>query len=132
MYHKTLRMSALTMALVLVFQSGLLSPVTRDLSEQTADYLSAAVGATASIKPTEINILTAQVTALEQELQAREAAAVERDIAVNVGAGVANSNRTTFLLSAILFVLLVLIILNYVMDFVRSRSKPVKNHEQVA
>lgn len=122
-YHTLLRVSALTLALVLLFDSGLLSPVTKELSRSTQSYLASAVGATARVEPNEINTLTAQISARERELDAREAAINEREISVGLNtSGSTNSNDvSTFMLSILLFIILVLIVLNYVLDYIRAR-----------
>lgn len=123
-YHVLLRVSALTLALVLLFDSGLLSPLTKQLSHNTQDYLANAIGVQARVQPTELNQYTAQLTQYEQELNQREAAIEEREISVGLTTGVerqSNSDLSTYILSVILFILLVLIILNYVLDFVRDR-----------
>ena len=85
-YHTLLRISALTLALVLLFDSGLLSPVSKQLSQNTQQYLANAVGVGASVEPTELNSLTLQLTQRNQELDAREAALSEREISVGLNA----------------------------------------------
>ena len=122
MYHVLLRVSALTMSLVLLFVSGIVSPVTKQLSENTGQYLANVIGVGASVAPNEYNVITARLTEQEQALKAREAALFEREIAVNLNTETTSgSDRTTFLLSGILFILLVLIVLNYVLDYIRKR-----------
>mgnify|MGYP006286919631 CR=1 FL=1 len=124
-YHQLLRTLALTLALVLLFQSGLLSHTTARLSDNAQRYLANAVGVSVGVEPTELNQVTAALTKREQQLAAREEAVQQREIAVDLssGGGIA-ADRTTYLLSAILFILLVLIVLNYVLDFVRARREP--------
>ncbi len=133
-YHSLLRISSLTLAMVLVFQSGVVSPLTRQLANSTTEYLVAAVGATARVDPTVVNTLTAQVTELEQQLAAREGSNVERTIDAQVSGGAnTDGDRTTFILSIILFILLTLIIINYVLDFLRSRPvRTRRTHENMA
>ncbi len=123
-YHKILRISAVVMTLVLVFQSGILLPATAGLTLQTQDFVATAVGVSVGVKETELNRYTAALTEREQELAAREAAVADREISValNAGGGLTNQNTTTYLLSTILFILLVLIILNYVLDYLRLRE----------
>lgn len=123
-YHKLLRVALVVVACVLVFESGLFSDVTAHLSDSTEQYLANAVGVSVGVEPTELNEITAALTQREQQLAAREAAisAREREIDVSIsrGGGVAGDDVSTFILSAILFILLVLIVLNYVLDFVRA------------
>lgn len=122
MYHRLLRMSSLALALLLLFDSGLLSPVTRELSQNTQHYLAQSIGMYASVEPTEINQLTARLTERDRDLDAREAALKDRELSI----GLMDSNpssQSTFILSVLLFLLLVLIVLNYIFDFLRSRPR---------
>jgi len=120
-YHSLLRVSSLTVALVLVFQSGLISPATHDLSVSTQNYLASAIGIQASVTPNELNQLTAELTAQKRNLDEREAALGEREISVGLNSNTSDS-LTTFVLSAILFLLLLLILLNYVLDYLRQNK----------
>jgi hypothetical protein len=128
-YHRFLRVAAVVCAVVLLFESGLLRDSTKDLSAQTHLYLANAIGINASVPKTELNQLTAQITQKEQELQAREAALKEREIEVVLSSGVSTTDTTTYIMASILFILLVLIILNYTLDYLRMRelqdTKPV-------
>ncbi len=119
LYHSLLKIFAVVLAVVLVFDSGLLFPVTKQISTDTGQYLANSVGVTVGVAPTEVNQLTARITELEGQLEE----ANERQIAVNLNTedGV-SVDRSTFVLSAILFILLVLIVLNYALDFVRMRT----------
>lgn len=123
LYRISLRILGLTLACVLAFESGLFSPVTKQLSDDTRLYLANAVGMFASIEPNELNVITARLTERERELDAREREIAAREM--DTGAG---SSTTTFLLSAFLFILLVLIVLNYVLDYLRARQE--EYHEQ--
>ena len=122
-YHIALRISTLTLALVLVFESGLLSPITKQLANQTEDYVASVVGATASVAPNELNTITAALTERETELNAREAAIAEREISVSINEGGSATvpDYGTYILSVLLFILLVLITLNYALDYARQR-----------
>lgn len=115
LYHMLLRTSALTLALVLLFQSGIVIPFTKELARDTGSYLASAVGVNASIAPTETNILALQLQQRDQELQ-------QREIAVSLKEANKNPDVVTFILSIALFVLLVLILLNYVLDFMRTKT----------
>jgi hypothetical protein len=117
LYHRFLRVAALVLALVLVFDSGLILPVTERLSTNAGLHLASVVGVSVGVSPTEVNQLTAKITELETELEAKE-----RLIAVNIE----RNNGTpfdfsTFVLSTILFVLLLLIVLNYFLDYKNAR-----------
>lgn len=122
-YHSILRIGALTLALVLLFVSGILSPLTKSLTVNTGQYLASAVGASASVKPTEINQITAALTEQKTELDKREAAIKEREIAIGLSADEVEEKAdfSSFVLSILLFVILVLMILNYVLDYQRWR-----------
>ncbi len=123
-YHSLLRIATGVVAVVLVFQSGLVSDTTAKLADNTELYLANAVGISVGVAPTELNQVTAALTARERELEARELALAEREIAVGIdGGGVAQRDTSTFILATILFILLVLIILNYALDYARSRER---------
>jgi hypothetical protein len=121
MYHRVLRVSAVVCALVLLFESGLVSSSTIALSQNTHLYLANAVGMSTSVEPTELNTLTAELTAQKRLLDQREMEIKEREIEIGLKPGASN-DKAVYILASILFVLLVLIILNYVLDFLRSRE----------
>jgi hypothetical protein len=124
MYHRVLRVSAVVCACVLLFESGLIIEGTRQVSLDTHAYLANVVGMSASVEPTELNSLTSELTQQKLALDAREAAIRDREIEVGLAPGEATSNeRAIYILSGILFVLLVLIILNYVLDYLRLREQ---------
>lgn len=118
-YHKILRTSAVVVAFVLAFESGAISKDTRALSLSTHSYLAQVVGMSAAVNPNELNVLTAEITALESELarREREIDARARDNAL------ANSPYTIYILSAILVLQLALIVANYAFDFYRERKR---------
>lgn len=123
-YHSVLRMASLVAAFVLVFDSGLIAPATRSLSDNAQQYVATVVGVTASVEETELNRMTAAITEKELALDAREQAIVEREIALEQNSAVAASGDvSTYLLSIILFILLALILLNYGLDFARYRKQ---------
>ncbi len=132
MYHIILRTTALTLALVLLFDSGVLAPVTKEISNQTQSYLASAIGMTASVQPTELNQYTAQLAQREKLLTEREAEVAAREIAVNLAESGAQKDYSTYILSVLLFILLVLIVLNYVLDYIRQREGNAHHHEKVA
>jgi hypothetical protein len=103
-----------------VFDSGLVSEKTELLSRGAQEYVASAVGVKVGVAPNDINVLTARITELESELAARDR---NIDVSINRGEGESKSavDTSTFILSVILFILLVLIVMNYVLDYVRSR-----------
>jgi len=123
-YSSFLRISALVTALVLVFDSGILLPVTSQLSDATILYVaSIGVGASASVPESEINALSAQIAERQRVLDAKEAELNEREIATrSFNVSGTTENLSTYVLSTILFILTVLIVLNYAMDWTRVRS----------
>ncbi len=121
-YHRVLRVFSIVCAIALVFQSGLLSESTAQISNGTQAYLANAIGISAAVQPTELNQYTAALTQKERDLNAREAALSEREISVNLSGGSLNGDRTTYILASVLFIMLILIVLNYALDFLRSRE----------
>ncbi len=122
-YHKILRISSVVMALVLLFQAGLLSETTARMAYGTQVYMANSVGVFVGVAPTELNQLTAEITAQKLALDAREQALAEREIEVGLeGGGSMNQLTTTYILSGVLFILIVLILINYVLDFIRARD----------
>lgn len=131
LYHTVLRTSAVTLSLVLLFVSGVVTPVTKQLSEDTGAYLASAIGMYASVEPNGINEITAALTAKESDLAAREAALKERELALGLTTGEQpTADYTTFILTVIVFILVVLMVLNYVLDYLRARR--VYRYGQVA
>lgn len=128
-YHSVLRSGAGVLALVLLFDSGLIAPVTKELSHETQRYLATGIGIHAGVEPTELNQITAALTAKEQELAAREQALNEREISVDLARSSSDQNTSTYVLSALLFILLLLILLNYALDFYRARPLPRVQYE---
>ncbi len=85
-------------------------------------YLSSVgAGMFASVPPNEINTLTAQIAEQQRTLDAREAALREREIATR-DYDTSSPDYSTYILSIILFILTLLIVFNYVMDWNRVRS----------
>lgn len=119
-YHSLLRIALLVCAFTLVFDSGLLSEATQKLSLNAQQYVAAAVGVRVGVAQNDVNVLTARITELETELARKD-----REINVNLDTSAAPTgpNTSTFVLSAILFILLVLIVLNYILDYLRSRRE---------
>lgn len=127
-YHRVLRVSAFVIAFVLMFESGILSPVSKELADNAIMYVASSVtGVYASIAPTELNTITAALTAKQKELDNREALLNARTIAGRDFSSNSGNSTTTYILSLILFILTVLILLNYAMDWSRMRSL---NHER--
>lgn len=122
MYHRVLRVGAVVCALMLLFESGLVSDSTALMALNTRVYLANSVGASASVEPTELNMMTAELTAQKKRLDDREDSLNQREIDVNLNASGERSQTATYVLASILFLLLILIVLNYGLDFVRARE----------
>lgn len=121
-YHKILRILVVVGACVLVFQSGLIIPQTAELAGVTQRQVASVVGMNARVEPTELNQYTAALTAKERELAEREAAITEREISLSRQGVSSSDSYSTFILSAILFIFLVLLVLNYTLDYLRARE----------
>ncbi len=123
-YHKVLRVSATVFAAVLLFQSGFFVPVTTQLSDRTGQYLANAVGVYVGVPENDANRLTTRIAELEAQVGAQDMQLRERDLNTGLTTGFGGSSTATYVLSGILFIMLVLIVLNYVLDFYRSRQEP--------
>jgi hypothetical protein len=121
-YHKVLRVSLVVCTFLLLFESGFVNESTRQLSIGTHGYLANVVGASASVAPTELNSLTAEITAQKLALMQRESAIREREIEIGLTAGESANQTTTYVLAGMLALLLALIILNYILDYLRLRE----------
>ncbi len=132
LYHKSLRTSVVVAAFLLVFQSGVFSSTTGTITRDTVDQLASVIGMSASVLPNEQNTINAQ-------LEEKRIALEEREIAVSLRERDAGKGElSTLVLSFIVFVLLLLMIVNYMLDFARMRTLrdrkdvPQINYEKVA
>lgn len=126
-YHKLLRISSAVVAAVLLFQAGFVSSTTALMARGTQDYMANAVGVFVGVAPTDLNQITAEITAQKFALDSREQELTEREIAIGLTPGARSTqSTTTFILSGILFILLVLIILNYALDYLRAKEERLK------
>jgi len=124
LYHKILRVALIVTALVLVFDSGLIATSTKQLSNGTQSYMANVIGIGASVAPTELNLLTAELTAKQRELELREAVLRDREIAIGIiSNGTESRDYSTYIIAGILFILLVLILLNYTLDYLRMTDR---------
>ena len=122
-YHKLLRISAVVLAVALVFQSGLFSNTTALMATQTQFYLANSVGVFVGVEPTELNTITAGLTAKELALNTRESELKQREIAVGIDKGGASTrDMTTFVMGLVLFIVVLLLVLNYSLDYLRYRD----------
>jgi hypothetical protein len=122
-YHRILRISSLVCAVALVFESGVLSESHARVSMGTHAYLASAIGMSVSVQPTELSQYTAELTTIERDLATREASLREREISIGLTSGSQNNDTATYVLASILFILLVLILLNYALDYLRVREE---------
>lgn len=131
-YHKTLRVSVVVFAAVLLFVSGFFSPLTAQLSNRTTNYLASAVGVYVGVPENDTNRLTTRIAELEAQVVDQNTQLRERDLATGLRDGFGGSQTTTYVLSGILFIMLVLIVLNYALDFYRSRQSAYDVKETVS
>lgn len=117
-YHQVLRTSLVVVAFMLVFDGGFVVPISKHLSDNTINYVANSVGVVAQIEPNEFNTLAAELAERERALSAREASLREIE-ARNFGTG-STFDISTYILSIILFLLTVLIVTNYVLDWRRA------------
>lgn len=122
LYHKLLRISSVVLAVALVFQSGLLSNTTAIMATQTQSYLANSVGVFVGVEPTELNTITAGLTEQKLALDARENELRQREIAVGIDQGGATRDVTTFVMGLVLFIVVLLLVLNYSLDYLRYRE----------
>jgi hypothetical protein len=122
MYHKCLRVTTVIVAFVLMFVSGVVTETSARLSLSTQSYLANAVGVFVGVPENDVNRLTTRIAELEAQVVARDEAIRERDLAIGLQNGAGSTDTATYVLSGILFILLVLIVLNYALDFVRYRQ----------
>lgn len=123
LYHKLLRVSGVVLAVALLFQAGLVSNATAIMATQTQSYLANSVGVFVGVEPTELNTITAGLTAKEFALDARERELAQREIAVGIDkGGGATQDMTTFIMGLVLFIVLLLLVLNYALDYLRYRE----------
>lgn len=124
LYRSVLRVSLVVMAVILVFQAGLVDDRTTVLFSETITQLSASVGMSVSVAPTEYNEITAELTKQQNLLAQREQQIAQREINLGLNAGESTASQTTtYVLASILFVQLLLIILNYGLDYLRAREQ---------
>lgn len=122
LYHKILRVTVCVAVCLLVFDSGIVAESTKSLSNNTQMFLANAVSVSVGVPKTEMNTLTAEITKLKEE----------RDLAIGLSANSITSDMSTFVLSVVTFILLVLVILNYALDFTRARDRYRKNERNIS
>ncbi len=127
LYHRSLRVSAVLIATLLVFDTGLFLPNTAKLAVFVHSQMASVVNINASVEETDISRMTSELTRQKTVLdqKEREIDARARD---TTNSSVVWSN---YILSAILLLLLMLITLNYVLDYIRARKRQ-SSYAQVA
>lgn len=106
-YHSVLRISALLLALALVFESGILSPATQSITHTAGVQLASIIEATTdgATYNEEARIL------------------IQKDNTSASGVSPSPLSEVTFLLATSLFILLLLIVLNYILSYLRDHEK---------
>lgn len=130
LYHKLLRVSALLLACVVGFQSSFFLQ-TSALSRSTTEYMASVVGMSAGVVPNELNLITSELTQQKRTLDERERALSEREIDAQAKDGSDSFRFSDFILSSILLLLVMLIVMNYLFDYLRARSE-LKTYAKVA
>jgi hypothetical protein len=120
LYESLLRVSLLTTAIVLVFDSGLVSPVTKHLSDNTVLYLAQTASVVAQVEKNEVNTLSEELRKRDEELDEREAQL--RTIEARIYGDGETVDYSTYVLSLILLILTVLVLMNYVLDWKRVQN----------
>jgi hypothetical protein len=115
-YHRTLRSSAVVVAVLFAFASGAVVPDTRVLTISTERYLANVVGVGASVPQNEFNTLATELAQRSDELEQRE-----REIDARARTQVFANPITMYTLIAILVLQLILIVTNYALDYRRAR-----------
>ncbi|HMA79117.1 MAG TPA: hypothetical protein VKP88_08470 [Candidatus Paceibacterota bacterium] len=127
MYHSVLRVSALTLTGTLLFVSGVLVPETKVITVETEQYLANAISASAGVAPNEYNVITAALTEQEAALDEREAVLAERELALGLSSTpqrtVWDAEMVTAINSVLLFIVVVLMVINYTLDFGYRRQR---------
>lgn len=121
LYHTTLLVSALCVAIVLLVQSGSMPWARFSLSSHARHYVASVMSVSAGVEATDLSLLTAELTKKNTELAQREAAVKAREIQAQAR-DQNPSSAPDYLLSSLLFLLLVLIVTNYIFDFIRARK----------
>jgi ABC-type multidrug transport system permease subunit len=81
----------------------------------------------ANVAPNEINTLTAEIAKQQELLNRREAELNEREIKARSFGSEEGTDYSIYIISAILFIIIVLLIVNYVLDFTRVRRYRYEN-----
>lgn len=127
LYHSALRVSALVLCGTLLFVSGSVVPQTQILTVETERYLANAVSASASVAPNEYNVITAALTEQQAELDERAARLSERELALGLRTDTSRSvwsgEQITAVNSVLLFIVVVLMVINYTLDFGYRRQR---------
>lgn len=106
-YHSVLRVSALLLALALVVQSGVISPETQTFSHLAGQQFATVIQATADpLSPSDQVAQIAQTESTEATTPTTQAI-----------------SQSTFLISGLLFIILLLIILNYILHHLRHKEQ---------
>lgn len=122
-YRKLLRSLGVLLAVLLVFDSGVLIPSTKTLSSNTQLYMANSVGIMAAVEPNEYNTITAALTAQKTDLDKRERALTERELEIGLkGSAEQSGDFSVFLLSIALFIVATLMVMNFAFDILRARK----------
>ena len=122
-YHRLLRISLLVSAIALVFESGLINQSTSYIAKGTHVYLANVINSPSQTVETKNNLYAIESSNEDKQSAALQEAAKEREVGPQASTEIIYNNRATYTLSIVVFMLLVLIILNYALDYIRSRRR---------
>lgn len=118
-YHKVLRVSALTVALMLVFESGMCSPVSKQFADNTIIMLASASTQVGIMNFSSNLNVAATLTARQNVIDTTNGNLSERSAPTRISVET-ESGYPTYVLSTILFLLVLLILMNYLFDWRRA------------
>jgi len=101
-YHSALRVLVVCFAAILVFESGVLSPATKTIAHLAGEQMASVIRVSTDVTPYSIQQVQTERT---------QTSTVPEPI-----------SKSTFLLSTLLFVLLLLLVLNYVLVHLRTKE----------
>lgn len=108
-YHSLLRISVLLFATILIFASGIFNSSTQIITRTTTQQFASVIQTT-----------TNQVIENNKEELSIQAEDIRETKITNTS--LQSIDKSIFLLSVVVFILLLLIILNYILDYLRSKE----------
>jgi hypothetical protein len=110
-YHSVLRISVLIFAIALVFESGLFNPVTRSLTHTAGQQFASVIIGSADNAAYDEEVTTLTETQINVTTPAIDTSSAQP------------LSKSTFLLSVVVFIFLLLIVLNYILAHLRGKER---------